>query len=182
MAFDRFDRWVQIIGALGIVAGLLLVGLELRQSARLVRAELGSGSMAYRQNLLTSVRGEELAAALAQATSDPAAVSIQQQVILDAWYDDVIGQVLRQRYLLGLDVFKDPLEPFARTQARVYFGNAYAQAWWRRNRDGFPDSIVSIMNPVIEGIDPQRDLREFEALRAEAAVPPEPPVVSPGSL
>ncbi|MEL7045735.1 MAG: hypothetical protein AAGL66_12035, partial [Pseudomonadota bacterium] len=106
MAFNRFDRWVQITGALGIVAGLLLVGLEMRQSALLVRAELGSGSMTYRQNLLSSVRGEDLASAIAQAIDDPAAVSLQQQVILDAWYDDVLGQVLRQRYLLGLDVFK----------------------------------------------------------------------------
>ncbi|MEM1191505.1 MAG: hypothetical protein AAGI72_23440 [Pseudomonadota bacterium] len=170
MAYTRFDRWVQMSGALGIVAGLLLVGLELKQSALLVRAELGSGSMTYRQNLLSSVRGEDLASALAQAIDDPAVVSLQQQVILDAWYDDVLGQVLRQRYLLGLDVFKDPLEPFARTQARVYFGNPYAQAWWRRNRSGYPEAIVSVMDPVIDGIDPQRDLREFEALRADAAL------------
>jgi len=168
MTFQRFDRWVQIIGALGIIAGLALVAVELSQSRQLARAELGSGSMAYRQTLLTSVQGEGLAAALAQAIEEPAALSIEQQVVLDAWYDDVMGQVLRQRYLFRLHVFQDPVEPFARIQARAYFGNAYARAWWRRNRDGYPDELVKIMDPVIEGMPVDRDRREFEALRAEA--------------
>lgn len=168
MSFQRFDRWVQITGAIGIIAGLVLVAVELSQSRKLARAELGSGSMAYRQTLLTSVQGEGLAAALARAIEDPAGLSVEQQVVLDAWYDDVMGQVLRQRYLLRLGVFEDPVGPFARIQARAYFGNPYARAWWRRNREGYPDELVDIMGPVIEGMAVDRDGREFEALRAEA--------------
>ncbi|MEE4299151.1 MAG: hypothetical protein V2J24_06890, partial [Pseudomonadales bacterium] len=76
------DRWVQGLSALGILFGLVLVTLELNQSARLVRAELGSGSMEYRQNLLTSVRGETLAAALAQSIDDPTHLTREQQVVL----------------------------------------------------------------------------------------------------
>jgi len=165
MSYQRLDRWVQIVGALGIVAGLVLVALELNQSRRLVRAELGSGSMAYRQTLLTSVQGEGLAAALAQAIENTAGLSVEQQVILDAWYDDVMGQVLRQRYLLRLGVFEDPLEPFARIQARSYFGNGYAQAWWQRNRDNYPQDLVAIMAPVIDALPADRDRREFRTLR-----------------
>lgn len=166
MAYERFDRWIQIVGALGIVGGLVLVGLQLGQSARLTRAELGSGSMAYRQTLLTSVRGEGLAGALAQAIEDPSALDTTQQVILDAWYADVLGQVLRQRYLLRLEVFRDPLAPFAAIQARSYFGNGYAQAWWRRHRDDYPGELVALMDPVIDALPPDRDRRDFEALRA----------------
>lgn len=168
MAYERFDRWIQIIGALGIVAGLVLVGLQLGQSARLTRAELGSGSMAYRQTLLTSVQGEGLADALAQAIEDPAGLDAAQQVVLDAWYSNVMGQVLRQRYLLRLEVFKDPLAPFAEIQARSYFGNGYAQAWWRRHRDGYPEEIVGLMDPVIEALPPDRDRRDFVWLREES--------------
>ncbi|MEE4382176.1 MAG: hypothetical protein V2J02_09305 [Pseudomonadales bacterium] len=168
MAYERFDRWIQIVGALGIVAGLVLVGLQLGQSARLTRAELGSGSMSYRQTLLTSVRGEGLADALAQAIEDPSALDTTQQVILDAWYADVLGQVLRQRYLLRLEVFQDPLGPFAEIQARSYFGNGYAQAWWRRHRDGYPEELVALMDPVIEALPPDRDRRDFLSLREES--------------
>lgn len=168
MGYERFDRWIQIIGALGIVAGLVLVGLQLGQSARLTRAELGSGSMAYRQTLLTSVRGEGLADALAQAIEDPAGLDTTQQVILHAWYSDVLGQVLRQRYLLRLEVFQDPLAPFAEIQARSYFGNGYARAWWRRHRDGYPEEIVALLDPVIEALPPDRDRQDFVSLREES--------------
>ncbi|MEE4361819.1 MAG: hypothetical protein V2I63_09885, partial [Pseudomonadales bacterium] len=100
--FDRLDRWIQIAGALGIIGGLVLVTLELQQSALLVRADLGSGSMAYRQTLLTSVQGEDLAEALAQALEDPAGLDAREQIILDAYYANVMGQILRQGYLLRL--------------------------------------------------------------------------------
>lgn len=83
MSFRPFDRWVQITGAVGIIAGVVLVAVELSQGQQLARAELGSGSMAYRQSLLTSVQGEGLAAALAQAVEAPAELSIEQQVVLD---------------------------------------------------------------------------------------------------
>lgn len=173
MSYQRLDRWVQIVGALGIVAGLVLVAVELSQSRRLVRAELGSGSIAYRQSLLESIQGEGLAAALAQSIEDPARLSVEQQIILDAWYDDVMGQVLRQRYLLRLGVFKDPLEPFARIQARAYFGNAYARTWWRRHRDNYPQELVALMAPVIRGLPENRDRDAFRILREEAAGVPE---------
>jgi hypothetical protein len=168
MSYQRIDRWTHIIGALGIVAGLVLVAIELSQGRRLARAELGSGSIAYRQSLLESIQGEGLAAALAQSIEEPAGLSVEQQIILDAWYDDVMGQVLRQRYLLRLGIFKNPLEPFARIQARAYFGNAYAQAWWQRNRDQYPQELVAIMAPVIETLTAQRDRLAFQQLREEA--------------
>jgi hypothetical protein len=166
---SAIDRWVQILGALGIFAGLYLVSIELGQGALLGRAELGSGSMSYRQNLLTSIQGEGLADALATAIDDPADLSTQQQVILDAWYDDVMGQVLRQSYLLSLGVFKDPIEPFARTQARVYFGNAYAQAWWQHNKGHYSETLVNVMDPVISSLSPDRDRREFATLQESAS-------------
>ena len=165
---SSIDRWVQILGALGIFAGLVLVSMELGQTALLGRAELGSGSMSYRQTLLTSVQGEGLAAALATAIDDPDALTTEQQVILDAWYDDVMGQVQRQRYLLSLGVFKDPLEPFAKRQARTYFGNAYAQAWWRHHRSHLSEGLVAIMDPVIASITADRDRVEFKALKQTA--------------
>lgn len=152
-----------------LVAGLVLVALELSQSRRLVRAELGSGSIAYRQSLLESIQGEGLAAALAQSIEDPAQLGVEQQIILDAWYEDVMGQVLRQRYLLRLGVFEDPLEPFARIQARAYFSNAYARAWRQQHRDNYPQELVALMAPLIEGLPVNRDRDAFRVLRREAA-------------
>lgn len=164
------DRWVQILGALGIFAGLYFVAMELGQGALLGRAELGSESMSYRQTLLTSIQGEGLAAALAASINDPETLSTEQQVVLDAWYDDVMGQVLRQRYLLSLGIFKDPIEPFARRHARTYFGNAYAQAWWEQNKGKYGDTLLAIMDPVISALPPDRDQAEFDTLKEAAAL------------
>lgn len=162
MDSHRMDRWVQGLSALGILFGLVLVTLELNQSARLVRAELGSGSMEYRQNLLSSVRGETLAAALAQSIDDPAGLTREQQVVLHAWYQDVVGQVLRQSYLVRLGVFQDPVEPFAAIQARTYFGTAWAQAWWQENRTSYPEYLRALFDEEIEALAPDRDLRAFD--------------------
>lgn len=163
------DRWVQGLSALGILFGLVLVTLELNQSARLVRAELGSGSMEYRQNLLTSVRGETLAAALAQSIDDPASLTREQQVVLHAWYQDAVGQVLRQTYLLRLGVFEDPVEPFAAVQASTYFGTAWAQAWWQEHRADYPDYLRALLDAEIAALPPDRDRRALDRVMAAIA-------------
>jgi hypothetical protein len=165
----RIDRWVQGLSALGIFAGLVLVALELNQSARLVRAELGAGSMSYRQTLLTSVQGETLAAALAAAIEAPAALTREQQVILDAWYANVVGQVLRQRYLLRLGVFEDPIEPFAAVQARAYFGNSYARAWWSEHRADYPSALRDLLDEEIDALPVDRDRQAMDRVRRAAA-------------
>ena len=166
MAASRLDRWIHGLSALGILFGLVLVTLELDQSARLVRAELGSGSMEYRQQLLTSVRGEVLAAALAQAMDDPARLTREQQVVLDAWYEDVIGQVLRQNYLVRLGVFEDPIAPFAAIQARTYFGTAWAQAWWQEHRSHYPVYLRELLDAEIAALAPDHDRRALDRIMA----------------
>lgn len=52
---------------------------------------------------------------------------------------------------------------------RAYFGNAYAQAWWRQNNARYGEALVAIMDPIISGLPMDRDLTEFDSLRAEAA-------------
>jgi len=169
MDSHRTDRWVQGASALGILFGLVLVTLELRQSATLVRAELGAAGTEYRQEMLTSVQGENLAAALARAMDNPANLSTEQELVLNAWYQNAMGQVFRQAYLFRLGVFEDPVEEFAALQARTYFGTAYAQAWWAEHRTSYPQSLRDMMDAEIEALPPDRDRERFDRIREAAA-------------
>ena len=164
----RIDRRVHGPSALGILVGLVLVTLELNQNARLVRAELGSGSMSHRQTLLTSLQGEVLAEALATAPDAPEASTRTEEVVLHAWHQNVVGQVLRQSYLIGLGVFEDPIEPFASARVRACFGSAWRRAWWREHRADYPEHVRALLDGPIAALPAQRSARALDRISAAA--------------
>ncbi|MEE4300760.1 MAG: hypothetical protein V2J24_15075, partial [Pseudomonadales bacterium] len=89
--------------------------------------------------------------------------------VLHAWYQDVVGQVLRQSYLVRLGVFEDPVAPFAAIQARTYFGTAFARAWWAEHRTDYPDYLRAYLDDEIAALPPDRDRRALDRIMEAAS-------------
>ena len=63
----RVFDWLQIIVNISLVVGLILVGLQLRQSAEQARIQLLHAGWSDRQNNIRAVMGEEPAEVLAKS-------------------------------------------------------------------------------------------------------------------
>ena len=128
MNMERLIGWLQIIGNLGILGGLILVALQLNQTADIARVDFS-----YRLNELNNsqsavIMGEDVANSWAKASFAPETLTGEDLV--------VIWAVLDYRHDLQDSLWA--LDPSPGTQSVIrwhahnYYGaNPAARAWWK---------------------------------------------------
>ncbi len=85
MDSDRLNRWLSLAANLGLMAGLLLVAVQINQSSQLARLHLISEGNAARNQIWASVLGEDPAVALARSIEKPAEMNFADYIVVDAY-------------------------------------------------------------------------------------------------
>jgi hypothetical protein len=136
MNLDKLNDWLQVLAAVGVIAGLVLVAYELRQEHELVRAQLGGESVRAFEDINRSVQDETTSRAIARACESPLDMSTQDHVILDGFFNEVIvGVLAREVYMQERGMFEDDLQQYAAWVAEFIFVCEYGRAWYVENRD-----------------------------------------------
>ena len=146
---------IQIVGLVAIVVSLLLVLYELQQSREIAGAELMAQQFDAIADRYLSVMGDDAAKTLVKACHEPAALSSEEAIILDAYLN---AHFLTIRRIWQLSDFGEILttKEDARSWTRGVFGyiHAYPQSavWWTRIRaiyePVFPE-VVEIGDEVL---------------------------------
>lgn len=76
-------NWLSIAANIGIVAGLVLVAVQINQESDIAGTTLESELFAYRVDYHELVVGEDTAASLARAIYDPASLTDRDKVVLE---------------------------------------------------------------------------------------------------
>lgn len=71
MKASKISEWLQVIGSFGVLAGLILVALQIQQNTVLVRAELVSNASDAWINIDASKQSENFASVLAKSIVNP---------------------------------------------------------------------------------------------------------------
>jgi len=126
------NRWIEIIANLGIVAGLLLVAAQMKQTADLQRLRMLHEESRGMVELERSLLGENAAAVWAKSIESPRDLSLGERRIMDAYFYSFAEQ-LHASFLLEQEGLLEEGEWLTRVQldSRYFFGNPYGLAWWR---------------------------------------------------
>lgn len=134
---SSIENRVQVVGLVAIVISLLLVFYELQQSQRIAGAELMAQQFDAIADRYLAVMGEDAAATIAKACHEPETLTVEEQIVLDAYLN---AQFLTIRRIWGLANFGDILT--TRDEASAWssgvFGYIFAfpqsDAWWAKIR------------------------------------------------
>lgn len=123
------DTWIQFIGMLGVLAGLVFVGLELQQSQQIAVANALQGRNQMQSNyLLAPLEGQLQAVELRPAQDykklNPTQLLIRQQLIL---HRSVTITNAWQQYSLGLLTEDAWLVPAGR--AKIMYNECIERPW-----------------------------------------------------
>jgi hypothetical protein len=148
MNSSRVGNWLQIIGNLGLVIGLVLVAVQIKQNNDLAKAQLLSDGWLAAMQRETALFGENPAASIARASVEPDQLTDEDLVVLDAvmlssW---VLGTRVTTLDAAGYGFFA--VEDFARVAAER-LDNPYGQAWFNA-----PSPLNR--NPVVRDLVAQR--------------------------
>ncbi len=160
------NRWKEIIdaaGMLAIVASLIFVGFQVRQDQVIARSQLFSDGIMNLSEIHQSAMEPEIARAYAKMINSPDDLSTEELVQLDRLLEVITGIYSRECYLVRRGIFNE-CENIVRITAKLYFGNAHAQSWWRLNgpRSVLPDWI----DAEIKSVDPDYYRRRIEDTKA----------------
>ena len=155
----------ELIGIVAIVASLVFVGLQMQQDRVHARAELGADSFSNLATLSLELSSDEFAATIAKAIERPDALTAAEKLQVNAYLEAFTYLVLRDCYLVEREVFVE-CDIIVREYGPRFFGNHYAQSWWRLQKPGDLTFMPDWVDSVITGIDPERNARLLRALQA----------------
>ena len=123
------DIWIQLIGMLGVLAGLVFVGLELQQSQRIAIASAIQGRNQMQSNYLLAPLEGQLQAVELRRSQDyeslsPAQLLIREQIIL---HRSVTVTNAWQQWSLGL--LTDDAWEVPASRAEVMYNNCRERPW-----------------------------------------------------
>ena len=82
MNTERVGNWIQILGNLGLIAGLVLVAVQIQQNTSATEAQMLSEAIAARNEFQMAIVGEDAAEALAKAVDDPTNLTTEELIVL----------------------------------------------------------------------------------------------------
>jgi hypothetical protein len=137
MNSSKLSNWLQIAANVGIVAGLLLVGMQLKQNTDLLKTQLLYEESVRLVALETQVVGENGAEVWAKSIADPGNLTLSEQRVMEALLWSYVEQLRSTRMLGELGLLTDD-EWRARVESDTafYLANDYGRAWWANFSEG----------------------------------------------
>ena len=126
--------WLQITSNLAIIAGMGIVIYELNQTQMHVRSQLLMDDFISRQTLENTIMGDNSAAAIAKARSDPEQLTAEEKIVVEAHLTSVFIRLESYEYIEIIGVFDDTWELAIPFEASEVFDYPYARTWWAEYR------------------------------------------------
>jgi hypothetical protein len=136
MDSSKAANWLQILGNLGLIVGLVLVAVQIKQNNDLAKAQLLSdGWLAAIQWNLAQI-GENPAISIAKASAAPDQLTDEDLIVLDGIVGAhrLVGTRAASLDAAGYGFY--PLEQFAAFFAETTLNSPFGIAWWHEQRHG----------------------------------------------
>ena len=154
MDFGKLNNWLQVTANIGIVLGLVLVGVQLKQNSDLARIHLLHDESRRAVEFELEVVGERGAEVWAKSIEDPENLTLDEVRIMEAQLWSFIENLrgthrLAQLGLLEEDDWRSRVE----TEVTFYLSDRYSRAWWGvfgGNPNGsMPEELRQAINDAI---------------------------------
>lgn len=147
---NKLSGWLQVLANVGIVVGLLLVGVQLKQNSDLLKTQMLYEESSRAIGIETLVVGERGAETWAKSINQPENLDLAEQRIIEALLWSFVEQ-LRGAYILYQQGLLDEEEWQRRinSDSAFYLANNYGRVWWDNYSDGnenFPQAVIEAVN------------------------------------
>jgi hypothetical protein len=167
---DRFGRWLTLGANVGVVLGLVLLAVEVRQNASLTRTAMElqkNDALAQIELSFTP----ETAAAWVKSIRTPEDMTDVEIRLVEARLVAVMLQWdhMFQMQRSGLVSAAHARQHILNT-AQFYFGSAHARNWWRLQARGWDGTLMTeVAGPIVENLDDDFLLTYLDASRIRTA-------------
>lgn len=175
---DGLNRWLTLGANIGVVLGLIILIIEVRQNANLSRVALETAKNDQLANIELSIASPAIAEAWTKSVRAPDTMTDADVRMVES---HLVAVMLQWDNLFQME--NTGLATRARTETHIenvapyYFGSAYAKNWWRLQKSGWDNTpMFDVAGPIIEAVDPHfmENYLNASRLAADEADPKSP--------
>jgi hypothetical protein len=165
---DKINKWLVLGANVGVLIGIILVVLEIRQATITTNAEMVSNHQNRWVEISLSMQNAEFAEAWAKAMQDHDELSVSEMIQVSGFLWAFIDQLHSNQRLWQLGVFVEAMpstEQVIQGNASFFFGSEFAQSWWAENKANINPQLATILDQEIENTARSENLETYERIR-----------------
>jgi len=168
MNTSKLSDWMQILASVGVLVGILLIFVEIRQNTELGRAEHVAGAYEMWASIAQIELQSDINELFVKSIEQPDALSISEMMDLSSWLVNVIAIYQRQTTLYQLGLASDP-KAGLRDAARYYFSGRFGRAWFEANKEwiGMTPVVYETIRDEIESTPIQTKFEYMDRIKSQ---------------
>lgn len=163
----KFDlsQIISVLANVGVLAGLLLVAIQISQSTDIAKAQLENDYYLADMQLELAMMGDSPATSWVKAVYAPNELTQQDAAILDRYFNFGLVQANRLRQMQRLGLAEDKLLADQVDYLAWHLGNEAGRRWWAQYRSDDPDDeIVQLVDKALSATDYRENRAYLDAL------------------
>ena len=149
MDWTQLNTWLSLLANLGVIAGLVLVAIQIRQNTGITRAQVTNDWYMADMQLELAMMGEDPAASWTRAVFSPEDLDRSDAAVLDRYFNYGLVQIqrLQRMHELGMadEQWKDRIG-----YLQWHLGNEVGRRWWEHFRHSFPVDFAAMVDKSLE--------------------------------
>ena len=143
--------WLQIATNIGVIIGLGALVYEINQTDQHALANIAESNYHLTSANLNTQMGENPAAVIAKAMSNPIELTLEERLVLNAHYKQVVFEADLHRTMAAVGIYdSDSWQQNVQGIALSNLAYPYAREWWSRNRDRFAPELRELIDAVVK--------------------------------
>ncbi len=164
---DNVNRWLTLGANIGVVLGLIILIIEVRQNATLTRAAMEAEKNDRLAAIELSLSSPAAAAAWTKSVRAPEEMSDAEIRIVEGHLVSVMLQWdnMFQMEAVGL-ASRSRVERHIQNMAPYYFGSAFAKNWWGNQIEGWAGTpMLEVATPIVSAVDEDYIVKVLDSSR-----------------
>jgi len=171
MLTDTVNRWLTLSANVGVIAGLILVAVQIDQNTRIMKAQIVNDYYLADMNLELAMMGDDPAISWTKAVYAPNELNHVDAAILDRYFNYGLVQIGRLRKMHELGMADDDWEDRI-NYLRWHLGNEVGRRWWANYKDGSSGEFIQMVDEALARGDHKGNRRLLDSIMPAATDEP----------
>jgi len=163
---------IGILANFGVLAGIILLVLELNQATLISQAEMISSHNDRWVTIDLSWQDRDFAAAWAKAIEAPDELTVTEMIQLNGFMWSYFDHIDTTEELSELGIFNDSfafdtVEQIINSNAYIFFGNKFSQAWLAENRQNLNPRMIELVDQASTRISADENLDSYRRIKTK---------------
>ncbi|GGB78691.1 hypothetical protein [Henriciella pelagia] len=170
---DRLNRWLTLAANLGVLLGLIVLIIEVRQNASLTHAAMDQQKNNFLAEIELNIAKPEMSAIWVKAIRTPEALSDTEVQAAGSILVSVMLQWDQMFMMRDAGLISDArVRQHISNTAPFYFGSRFAKHWWAMQAAGWEGTAMQRdATPIVDAVDENFLSAYMDRLKIPAASP-----------